>query len=103
MEMRVPLGELVECMKQGKCLIATDGSAGDDIIMIDSRICMTVYLDNEGMINRVATQKTYLYGYLFHTNDPDWGIIAQVYDVLETNTIKAEFEHVKGHQNNNTP
>eukprot|EP00957_Ditylum_brightwellii_P067490 5123247-Ditylum_brightwellii.AAC.1 len=32
-EILVPLDELIEFMKQGKCIIATDSSADDDIIL----------------------------------------------------------------------
>eukprot|EP00957_Ditylum_brightwellii_P131862 10055557-Ditylum_brightwellii.AAC.1 len=64
---------------------------------------MTVYLDNEGMFNRIVKQKTYLFNYSFHTIDPDWDTIAQICDILATMNIKAEFKHVKGYQDDDTP
>eukprot|EP00957_Ditylum_brightwellii_P114217 8708032-Ditylum_brightwellii.AAC.1 len=30
--------------------------------------------------------------------NPDWDIIAQIFDTLELMDIKAEFKHMKGHQ-----
>eukprot|EP00957_Ditylum_brightwellii_P105849 8072204-Ditylum_brightwellii.AAC.1 len=103
-------------MKQGKYVIVTDGSAGDDIMsfvwkvgdvddysMLDNKIYTTVNLDNTSMINRIAKQKTYPYDYSFHTIDPDWDTIAQICDILEIMNIKAEFEHVKGYQDDDTP
>eukprot|EP00957_Ditylum_brightwellii_P151437 11532774-Ditylum_brightwellii.AAC.1 len=139
----VPLDILSTFMKQGKYLIATDGSAGDDTMsfvwkvvdvdgnayfchansafrkessfrteaygillvlcflhqwmehnMFENKIYTTVYLDNEGVIDRIAKQQTYPFDYSFHTIDPDWDIIAQICNMLEIKNIKAEFKHV---------
>eukprot|EP00957_Ditylum_brightwellii_P006851 518755-Ditylum_brightwellii.AAC.1 len=59
---------------------------------------MTVYLDNKGIFERIAKQQTYPLDYSFHMINPDWDIIAQTCDILEFMNIKAEFKHVKGHQ-----
>eukprot|EP00957_Ditylum_brightwellii_P051664 3917646-Ditylum_brightwellii.AAC.1 len=58
----------------------------------------TLYLDNKGVIERIAKQQTYLFDYSFHMINPDWDIIAQICNILELMNIKAEFKHVKGHQ-----
>eukprot|EP00957_Ditylum_brightwellii_P099321 7565484-Ditylum_brightwellii.AAC.1 len=84
-EILVPLDELIEFMKQGTCLIATDGSAGDDIILFvwkdgdvddNAYFCCAVYLENEGMIDRIKKQKTYLFETSLHTIGPDWDTIS---------------------------
>eukprot|EP00957_Ditylum_brightwellii_P156381 11902204-Ditylum_brightwellii.AAC.1 len=104
MEVLVPLDKVIEFMKQGKCLITTDGSAGDDIIPFAWKIGdVDVYPDNEGVIDRIAKQRTYPLDYSFHTIDPDWDIIAQICDIFETMNIKLEFKHEKGHQDDNIP
>eukprot|EP00957_Ditylum_brightwellii_P036338 2751714-Ditylum_brightwellii.AAC.1 len=59
---------------------------------------MTVYLDNEGIIERIAKQQAYLFDYSFHTIDPEWDIIAQICNILDFMNINEEFQHMKGHQ-----
>eukprot|EP00957_Ditylum_brightwellii_P158271 12047572-Ditylum_brightwellii.AAC.1 len=66
--------------------------------MLENKIYMAVYLDNQGMIDRIAKQQTYLFDYSFHTIEPDWDIIAQICNISELMNIKAGFKHVKGHQ-----
>eukprot|EP00957_Ditylum_brightwellii_P021416 1615569-Ditylum_brightwellii.AAC.1 len=63
---------------------------------------MSVYLDNEGTIDRIAKQQTCLFDYSFHTIDPDWYIIAQICNTLELMNIKVDFKHIKGHQDDDT-
>eukprot|EP00957_Ditylum_brightwellii_P052771 4000617-Ditylum_brightwellii.AAC.1 len=65
---------------------------------LENKIYTTVYLDNKGVIERVAKQQTYLHDYSFHMINPYWDIIAQICDILEIMNIKTEFKHVKGHQ-----
>eukprot|EP00957_Ditylum_brightwellii_P085605 6512186-Ditylum_brightwellii.AAC.1 len=62
----------------------------------------TLYVDNEGMINRIAKQQTYSFDYSFHAINPVWDIIAKLYYILELMNIKADFKHVKGHQDDAT-
>eukprot|EP00957_Ditylum_brightwellii_P127648 9734986-Ditylum_brightwellii.AAC.1 len=64
---------------------------------------MKIYLDNEGVIQRINTQLEYPCDYSFHTINPDWDIIVQICDILKDNKIKINLEHVKGHQDDNTP
>eukprot|EP00957_Ditylum_brightwellii_P033251 2519895-Ditylum_brightwellii.AAC.1 len=59
----------------------------------------TVYLDNEGVIEKIAKQQIYPFDYAFHYIDPKWDIIALICGILEFMKIKVEFEHVNGHQN----
>eukprot|EP00957_Ditylum_brightwellii_P076229 5794733-Ditylum_brightwellii.AAC.1 len=106
-------------MKQGKCIIATGSSDGDDIMsfawrtgdvnvlcflhqwldynMLDTRNYMIVYLDNEG-----AKQKKCPYDYAFHTIDPYWYIITHICFILGTMNVKVECDHAKGHQDDHT-
>eukprot|EP00957_Ditylum_brightwellii_P040448 3061505-Ditylum_brightwellii.AAC.2 len=51
-------------------------------------------------MERIAKQQPYLFDYSFCTINPDWDIIAQVYKMLELMNINAEFQHVKGYQDN---
>eukprot|EP00957_Ditylum_brightwellii_P036601 2773344-Ditylum_brightwellii.AAC.1 len=67
---------------------------------IENKMYTTVYLDNKGIIERIAKQQTYPFDYSFHTINPDWDIIAQICNILELMNIKAEFQHMKGHQDN---
>eukprot|EP00957_Ditylum_brightwellii_P187695 14292476-Ditylum_brightwellii.AAC.1 len=70
--------------------------------ILENKIYTTVYLDNEGMIDRITKQQTHPFDYSFHTTDPDYDIIAQICNVLEFMNIKADFKHVKGHQDDDT-
>eukprot|EP00957_Ditylum_brightwellii_P070888 5387442-Ditylum_brightwellii.AAC.1 len=63
---------------------------------------MKIYLDNEGIIQKINKQLEYPYGYSFHTIDPDWDIIVQICDNLKDSKIKINLEHIKGHQDDNT-
>eukprot|EP00957_Ditylum_brightwellii_P131707 10045374-Ditylum_brightwellii.AAC.1 len=58
----------------------------------------TVYLDNKGVIERIAKQQIYLFDYSFHTIDSGWDIIAQICNILDLMNINMKFQHVKGHQ-----
>eukprot|EP00957_Ditylum_brightwellii_P041376 3133306-Ditylum_brightwellii.AAC.1 len=64
---------------------------------IENKMYTAMYLDNEGVIERVAKQQTYPFDYSFHTIDPDWDIIAQIFKILDLMNINAEFQHMKGH------
>eukprot|EP00957_Ditylum_brightwellii_P109665 8364874-Ditylum_brightwellii.AAC.1 len=129
LETVVSLDKLMAFMQQGQCLIATDGSASDNMTSfawkvvdvngntyfchagqafgkeslfrtetLENKMYMTVYLDNEGVIERITKQQTYPFDYSFCTIDPDWDIIAQICKKLELMDIKAEFKHMKGYQ-----
>eukprot|EP00957_Ditylum_brightwellii_P046469 3526481-Ditylum_brightwellii.AAC.1 len=115
-------------MQQGKCLIAIDGSAGNcimsfawKVVDVDGNayychtgpafgkeslfrveINTTVYLDNEGMMDRIEKQQIYPFDYSFHTIDPDWVVIAKICNILELMNINADFKHMKGHQDHDT-
>eukprot|EP00957_Ditylum_brightwellii_P052280 3965176-Ditylum_brightwellii.AAC.1 len=65
---------------------------------IENEMYMTVYLDNKGIIERITKQQTYLFDYSFHTIDPDWDIIAQIFNILDLMNINTKFQHMKGHQ-----
>eukprot|EP00957_Ditylum_brightwellii_P025733 1947223-Ditylum_brightwellii.AAC.1 len=86
-------------MQQGQCLIATDGSTSNSMMSFVWKVVnANVYLDNEGVIERIKKQQTYPLDYSFHMIDPDCNIIAQICNILGLMNIKAEFKHVKGHQ-----
>eukprot|EP00957_Ditylum_brightwellii_P020085 1515383-Ditylum_brightwellii.AAC.1 len=74
-----------------------------EFYMSNVRSYMKIYLDNEGVIQRINKQLNYQYDYPFHTIDPDWDIIVQICDILKDSKIKINLEHAKGHQDDNTP
>eukprot|EP00957_Ditylum_brightwellii_P033060 2506935-Ditylum_brightwellii.AAC.1 len=65
---------------------------------IENKMYITVYLDNEGIIERIAKQQTYPFDYSFHTIHPGWDIIAQICKSMDLMNINAKFQHMKGHQ-----
>eukprot|EP00957_Ditylum_brightwellii_P040639 3075891-Ditylum_brightwellii.AAC.1 len=65
---------------------------------IEIKMYTIVYLDNKGIIERIAKQQTYPFEYSFHMIDPDWDIIAQICNILDLMNINANFQHMKGHQ-----
>eukprot|EP00957_Ditylum_brightwellii_P127382 9713481-Ditylum_brightwellii.AAC.1 len=71
-ETLISLNKLMAFMQKGQCLIATDGSASDDMMLFAWKVV--------------------------DVTDPDWDIIAQICNILELMNIKAEFQHMKGHQ-----
>eukprot|EP00957_Ditylum_brightwellii_P021658 1632910-Ditylum_brightwellii.AAC.1 len=74
-----------------------------EFYMLDERVYLKIYLDNEGVIQRINKQLEYPYDYFFHTINLDWDIIVQICDILKDNKIKTDLEHVKGHQDDDTP
>eukprot|EP00957_Ditylum_brightwellii_P200136 15257214-Ditylum_brightwellii.AAC.1 len=64
----------------------------------ENKMYTAVYLENEGIIERIAKQQTYPFNYSFHTINPDWDIIAQICNILGLINTNARFQHVKGHQ-----
>eukprot|EP00957_Ditylum_brightwellii_P142129 10828980-Ditylum_brightwellii.AAC.1 len=74
-----------------------------EFYMLDESVYLKIYLDNEGVIQRIKNQLEYPYDYSFHTIDPDWDMIVQICDILKVKKIKTNFEHVKGHQDDDRP
>eukprot|EP00957_Ditylum_brightwellii_P011108 841965-Ditylum_brightwellii.AAC.1 len=71
--------------------------------MLNERVYLKIYLDNEGVLQRINKQLECPYDYSFHTINPDCDIIVQICDILKENKIKTDLEHIKGHQDDNTP
>eukprot|EP00957_Ditylum_brightwellii_P078575 5974042-Ditylum_brightwellii.AAC.1 len=74
-----------------------------EFYMLNARVYLKIYLDNEGVIQRINMQLEYPYDYSFHTINPDWDIIVQICDILKDNKFNTDLEHVKGHQDENMP
>eukprot|EP00957_Ditylum_brightwellii_P159764 12160243-Ditylum_brightwellii.AAC.1 len=74
-----------------------------EFCMLNVRSYMKIYLNNEGVIQRINKQLEYLYDYSFHTINPAWDIIVQICDALKDSKIKINLEHIKGHQDDNIP
>eukprot|EP00957_Ditylum_brightwellii_P177263 13503689-Ditylum_brightwellii.AAC.1 len=68
--------------------------------MLNERVHLKIYLDNEGLIQRINKQLEY---YSFHIIKPGWDIIVQICDILKDNKIKTNLACIKGHQDNDTP
>eukprot|EP00957_Ditylum_brightwellii_P204902 15341305-Ditylum_brightwellii.AAC.1 len=95
----VSLDKLIAFMQQGQCLIAADGSASNNMMsFVWGVVGVNVYLDNKGVIEKIAKQQTYSFDYSFHMIDPNEDIITKICDILELMNIKVEFKHVKEHQ-----
>eukprot|EP00957_Ditylum_brightwellii_P107217 8181036-Ditylum_brightwellii.AAC.1 len=47
-------------------------------------LAFQMYLDNKGVITRIKKQKTYSNDYSFNTLTPDWDIITQISNILDT-------------------
>eukprot|EP00957_Ditylum_brightwellii_P146525 11155537-Ditylum_brightwellii.AAC.1 len=74
-----------------------------EFYILNERVYLKIYLDNEEVIQRTNKQLEYPYDYSFHTINPDWDIIVHICDILKDNKIKTNLEHVKGHQDDNMP
>eukprot|EP00957_Ditylum_brightwellii_P054046 4094032-Ditylum_brightwellii.AAC.1 len=57
--------------------------------------------DNKGVITRATNQIEYEYDYLYNTLEPNWDIIAQLAEYLQTLGPKLKIAHVQSHQDNN--
>eukprot|EP00957_Ditylum_brightwellii_P060213 4573325-Ditylum_brightwellii.AAC.1 len=54
-----------------------------EFYMLNESAYLKIYLDNEGAIQRINRQSEYPYDCSLHTINPDWGIIAQICDILK--------------------
>eukprot|EP00957_Ditylum_brightwellii_P036759 2783940-Ditylum_brightwellii.AAC.1 len=57
-----------------------------------------MYLDNKGVITRIKNQQTYSNDYSFNTLTPDWNVISQISNILDTGNFLRIIQHIKGHQ-----
>eukprot|EP00957_Ditylum_brightwellii_P015152 1142044-Ditylum_brightwellii.AAC.1 len=62
-----------------------------------------IYLDNEGVINRVEVQLKYPFDYSFSILDLDWDVIAQFSEPIHLLNDMVKSNHVNGRQNKNLP
>eukprot|EP00957_Ditylum_brightwellii_P057936 4392490-Ditylum_brightwellii.AAC.1 len=60
-----------------------------------------LYLDIESVVTRAKKQQSYSNYFSFNTLTPDWDIIAQISEILDTGNILPIFKHIKGHQDKN--
>eukprot|EP00957_Ditylum_brightwellii_P005909 448135-Ditylum_brightwellii.AAC.1 len=56
-------------------------------------LAFQMYLDNKGVITRVKKQQTYSNDYSFNTLTPDWDVIAQISNILDTDADRLAVEY----------
>eukprot|EP00957_Ditylum_brightwellii_P000317 24946-Ditylum_brightwellii.AAC.1 len=74
-----------------------------EFYILNESVYLKIYLDNEEFFQRINKQSEYPYDYSFHTINPDWDIIVQICDILKDKNIKTDLEHIKEHQDDDTP
>eukprot|EP00957_Ditylum_brightwellii_P008749 663511-Ditylum_brightwellii.AAC.1 len=57
-----------------------------------------MYLDNEGAITRIKKQQSYSNDFSFNMLTPDWDVIAQISNTLDTGNFLPTIQHIQGHQ-----
>eukprot|EP00957_Ditylum_brightwellii_P185958 14157276-Ditylum_brightwellii.AAC.1 len=64
---------------------------------------INIYIDNEGILERLKDQLTYTHDYPFNTLEPDWDVVAQIAETLKQYNDLITITHVKSHQDDNMP
>eukprot|EP00957_Ditylum_brightwellii_P200427 15279826-Ditylum_brightwellii.AAC.1 len=106
-------------MEQSENIVVTNGSVGEIDKSFGWKICTSngdiitehaeytastkqltgqLYLDNKGVITRIQQQQSYPHNYSFDTLTPDWDVIAQISNILDTGNFTPKIQHIQGHQ-----
>ena len=68
-----------------------------------SSINLTCVSDNQELINRMDEHKNYNHPFLNETTRSEFDITEQIYLTSKTHNISAQYEWVRGHQDENAP
>eukprot|EP00957_Ditylum_brightwellii_P171368 13045696-Ditylum_brightwellii.AAC.1 len=62
-----------------------------------------IHIDNKGIVKHINNQISYPHDYPYNTLSPDWDLIAQAAITLQQHGNSLSINHIKSHQDNETP
>eukprot|EP00957_Ditylum_brightwellii_P161558 12300692-Ditylum_brightwellii.AAC.1 len=62
-----------------------------------------MHIDNKGIITHINNEIFYTHDYSYNTLGPEWDLIAQATIMLHQYGKRLSTNHIKSHQDNNTP